>query len=68
MWLAIVCCLVLSNAATLWWALTKRLGVSKQVRALQRAVASFQSEGYALLEIRRINPDNIFYQNPERQG
>lgn len=66
MWLALLCiCLTISNAITLWWALTKRVRVSHQVRALQRAVAAFSSEGYSLLEVRKINPDNVFMRNPE---
>lgn len=66
MWVIIVSCLIVSNIITVWWALTKRVRISNQVRALQKALAAFQVEGHTLLEIRRINPDTIFMRNPER--
>jgi hypothetical protein len=66
MWLEIFCAsLIIANIVTLWWALTKRVRVSHQVKALQSAVRAFSAEGYSLIEIRRINPDNVFMRNPE---
>lgn len=58
--------LAISNILTLYYCFTKRIRASKQVRALQRAIASFEVEGQTILRIDRVNPDNVFLRNPGR--
>lgn len=60
--------LVLTNAATLYWALKYRkpLKVSKQLAALQRVIAAFEVEGQTVLHITKIHPDQVFLRNPGR--
>lgn len=60
--------LLLTNIVTIWgWYNQSRKGISKEVEALRRAIAMFESQGHTVLEIKRLNPDDIFLRSPERR-
>jgi len=66
MFLTTTIILLLTNTATLYWALKKRLPASKQTIALKRAIAAFEVDGQTILSIQKVNPENVFLRSPNR--
>ncbi len=64
-WVAISI-LIATNALTLIWALKTRIRPTRQVMALQRAIAAFESQGQSILRIDRVNPDDVYLRSPGR--
>lgn len=66
--IAICITLLITNAATIFWALKYRkpVKVSRQLKALQKVIAAFEVEGQTILHITRVNPDNVFLKAPSR--
>lgn len=58
--------LVLTNIGTILWGLKRKPKVSKQVLALQKAIAAFEVEGQSILSIQRIPPDSVFLRSVGR--
>lgn len=63
----IILALCLSNVATLWWHFKsqKQITTDPRIRKIKALVSEFETHGYALVEFRRINPDDVFLRNPE---
>lgn len=59
--------LVLSNILTGWLAFRRRPKLSKQVLALQQAVAAFEVEGQTILHITKIAPDSVYLRSVGRR-
>jgi hypothetical protein len=63
----VIALLAATNILTIYWALRFRGPIDKKLRLIKSAISEFEAKGYALIEFRRINPDNIFLRNPERE-
>lgn len=63
---SLIAILSITNLFTLYWLFFRRIKASAQVRALQRAIATFEVEGQTILRIDRINPDNVYLRSPGR--
>lgn len=63
---ALIIFLALTNVATLWWHFkTQSKKIDLRTRQIKALISEFEMNGYALVEIRRINPDDVFLRNPE---
>jgi len=56
--------LALTNIATLVLYFRKKVKLSERQRSILGALEDFEREGNCLLEINRINPENVYLRSP----
>lgn len=63
---ALIILLAFSNVATLWWHFrAEKKKIDPRIRQIKALISDFETNGYSLVELRRINPDDVFLRNPE---